>query len=75
MKPFSDADSVNSMHHFILLFFFIYKLRQEAWIAHRASSTTRFRKKERKLVIQLKRMTILSKQETEMQKQNWEGHR
>ena len=55
--------------------FFIYKLRQEAWIAHRASSTTRSRKKERKLVIQLKRMTILSKQETEMQKQNWEGHR
>ena len=55
--------------------FFIYKLRQEAWITHRASSTTRSRKKERKLVIQLKRMTILSKQETEMQKQNWEGHR
>ena len=47
------------IHSFIYLF--IYNLRQEAWITHRASSTTISRKKKqtRKLVIQLTRMTIL----------------
>ena len=49
------------IHSFIYLF--LYNLRQEAWITHRASSTTSSRKKKnkqtRKLVIQLTRMTIL----------------
>ena len=49
------------IHSFIQLF--IYNLRQEAWITHRARSTTISRKKNkkkpRKLVIQLTRMTIL----------------
>ena len=49
------------IHSFIYLF--LYNLRQEAWITHRASSTTSSRKKTnkqtRKLVIQLTRMTIL----------------
>ena len=40
--------------------FIYYKLRQEAWITHRASSTTRSRKeekkKQRKLVKQLTKM-------------------
>ena len=40
-------------------YLFIYKLRQEAWITHRASSTTRTRAKKRKLATQLTRITIL----------------
>ena len=54
---------------FIILFIylFIYKLRQEAWITLRVSSTTRSRKKRGKLVIQVARMTILRKQ----QKKKW----
>ena len=45
------------IHSFIYLF--LYNLPQEAWITHRASSTTSSRKKRRKLVIQLTRMKIL----------------
>ena len=54
MRPFSDADSVNSMHHFILLFFLLF-----INFAKRPGSLTEQaplpgpEKKERKLVIQL----------------------
>ena len=45
-------------------YLFICKLRQKAWITHRASSITKSRrKKKRKLVIQLTRMTLLWKRQ------------
>ena len=52
------ADVSRNVNYFIYLF--IYKLRQKSWITHRESSTMRSgKKKKRKLVIQLTRMTIL----------------
>ena len=35
---------------YLFIYLFIYKLRQEAWITHRANSTTRSRKKKNILI-------------------------
>ena len=35
--------------NYLFIYLFIYKLRQKAWITHRASSTTRFGKREKKI--------------------------
>ena len=55
-------------------YLFIYKIRQEAWITHRASSTTRTRTKKKKKIGNTTNKNY-NTLETEMQKQNWGGHR
>ena len=59
----------------LFIYLFIYKLRQEAWITHRASSTTSSRKKKKISNTTNKNDNTLerTKTEMEMQKQNWGG--
>ena len=57
---------------FLFTYLFIYKLCQEAWITHRASSTTWSRKKKHFNTTNKNDNTLeTTKKETEMQKQNW----
>ena len=59
MKPFSDADSVNSMHHFILLFFLFINFAKRPGSLTEQAPLRGPEEKERKLEIQLTGMTIL----------------
>ena len=59
MKLFSDADSVNSMDHFILLFFLFINFAKRPGSLTEQAPLQGPEKKERKLLIQLTRMTIL----------------
>ena len=61
------------------VYLFIYKLRQEAWITHKASSTTRPRKEKRKKKKIRNTNTnendnTLETTKNSNEKQNWEGH-
>ena len=73
-----DCELSRINHKMYNIYLFIYKLRQEAWITHRASSTTNSRKK-RKISNTTKQndntLETTKKKEMQMQKQNWEGHR
>ena len=65
MKAYNE-NSVKFIH------LFIYKLCQEVWITHRASSTTRTKKKKESLSYNRQEWQYFrnDKKKTEMQKQN-----